>query len=70
MDIKDQAQLKVPTLKEIFVSIGKELNIPVYCAEMDSSEFKVNIPGFKINGDLGMQHYREIISSKAFNFNW
>lgn len=50
-------------LRDRLTNAGKDLDIPVYFAEMDSSEFRVNIPEFEINGICGMKHYNEIVSS-------
>lgn len=51
------------------LSAGKELNTPVYRAEMDSSEFRVNIPGFNIDGKCGKEHYHDLIESNVLNIN-
>ena len=58
-----------PELKDRLLSAGKELNTPVYSAEMDSSEFRVNIPGFNIDGNYGIKHYHDIIASNVLNLN-
>lgn len=47
-------------------SIGKVLNIPVFRALMNKCQYKIDIPGLEINGDIGNKHYKEIINSKIF----
>lgn len=46
--------------------IGKSLNIPVFKASMNKSQYKIDIPGLEMDGDIGNKHYMEIINSKIF----
>jgi len=56
-------------LRDRLVTAGKDLHIPVYSAAMDSAEFRVNVPGLKIDGNCGVRHYHEIITSNILNLN-
>lgn len=54
-------------LRDRLVSAGKNMDVPVYFAEMNSSEFRVDIPEFQIDGKSGENHYHEIIESKLLD---
>jgi len=51
-------------LKEKLISIGNELNLSVFFAEIDKEHFKINIPGLNIDGSKGHKSYNEIVSTK------
>lgn len=51
-------------LREQLLQIGNKMNLPVYFAEMDSQDFKINIPGLGITGADGIESYRQLILSK------
>lgn len=46
--------------------IGKALNVPVLTTVMNPKEYKIDIPGLKIDGAKGKQQYSEIIKSGNF----
>jgi DUF2971 family protein len=50
-------------LRSLLFSASKELGIPIYYAQMDKSEYKVNISGLGIDRRSGEQHYQEVISA-------
>lgn len=56
-----------PKLRNILVAAGKDLGIPVYHAEMNSSEFNVDIPEFKIDSLQGKENYNKIIASQILD---
>jgi hypothetical protein len=49
--------------------IGKSLNVPVLSAKMNEKEYKIDIPGLKINGDDGRRDYEKAKKMKTFNLH-
>lgn len=53
-------------LRNKLENIGKELGIPIFLSTMNKNEYKIDIPGLKIDGEIGKSHYNKIIDSKIF----
>lgn len=47
-------------------NISKELAIPVFTAVMNKKEYKIDIPGLKIDGIRGKRQYDDVIKSGKF----
>jgi len=47
-------------------NIGNALKIPVLSSVMNEKEYKIDIPGLKINGNDGRTCYKKVIESKRF----
>lgn len=55
--------------KECLRKIGEEIQVPVYSAIADDSDYKILIPDFPISGLDGERHYNEVVSSQVFDLN-
>lgn len=49
--------------KEKLITIGREMNIPVFLANMHSENYQVEIPGLAIDGVAGKNDYKKLLSS-------
>jgi hypothetical protein len=52
-------------LKEKLKSIGHELNIPVFFANIHENNYQIEIPGLNIKGIDGRRKYEEVVASKV-----
>ncbi len=56
-------------LREKLKNIGNSLNVPVLSSLMNKKEYKIDIPGLKINGNDGRAQYKEVINLKNFSLS-
>ncbi|MDA3779919.1 MAG: hypothetical protein PF487_06830 [Bacteroidales bacterium] len=56
-----------PKLRIKLEEYGKEKNIPVYYAQMDSNNYKINIKGLGIDGIDGAKNYQDY-KEKVYNY--
>lgn len=52
-------------LKNKLLRIGRELNIPVFFANIHEYNYQIEIPGFGVNGVAGRNNYKTLIESKV-----
>lgn len=53
-------------LQEKLNCIGKELAVPVFSSVMNKSKYKIDIPGFEMDGVNGKAQYKKVIDSGEF----
>ncbi|MCP4373914.1 MAG: DUF2971 domain-containing protein [Deltaproteobacteria bacterium] len=56
-------------LRDKLEDIGNTLKVSVLSSKMNKKEYKIDIPGLKINGNDGRTCYKDVINSKEFNLD-